>query len=356
MTGAVSEAAKRRIRDAVSTAIDWELTAHLQVSGSESSKADVIGPWSMLDSASSVWEATVRLSADLFREIHGRLSDTDVKEILLAAAGVKVSRLCVRDADVGFLRSLADRHGFCVLVGQERYLPRRDVGKGNYCNAFERIGGLADPDSLSIVHVASDSNLAVVASLLEEAGDDELFGTLLGIPNCCRAAYERARPAASAKQFDLMPAVLENSAPPLCYDWWLNYASIYFGRSLLGFFPCSFRCAAARRVATSTYNMLAECDEAWALSFVELQRSNILYTEYQGVHLFRQPVVDAQIHYGSEDILSTAPTEVSALIRKGDRLDVCGKHLVRIYSGAEQIGCLQGNDIGMCVFFDKRLS
>jgi hypothetical protein len=348
----ISDEAKRRVREALRRAVKEELDAQTQIFGPERAKPAIVGPWNMLTSDSGVWDAEAHPSAELYRQIRGRLSDTSVKELLLAVAGVKVSRLSVADAELQFLRCLAEQHGFFLLASHERYLPLRDVGKGNYCNGFERVVGPDEARGLRNVYIASDKSLVEAAKLLEEAVDDELFGALLGIPHCCRNAYERFLPIASAKQFDLVPLVLDDTPGPLSYDSWLNYPAVYFGRSLLSFFPCSFRCKAAHAVARSTYGMLAECDEAWAISFLDLQHSNILYTEYQGVHLFRQPLIDGWIRYGPDDFNSTEPTALAALIRRGDRLEVRGKRLVNIYSGSDRIGILQGEDIGMCVFFE----
>ncbi len=330
--------------------VQEELDVHTQIRGSERAKPSIVGPWSMLTSDGGVWDVEAHTSLELYRQIRGHLSDTSVKELLLAVAGVKVSRLSVSDAELHFLHCLADQHGFFLLASQERYLPVPDVGKGNYCNAFELVGS-DDERGLRNAYIASDKSLVEAARLLEEAVDDQLFGALLGIPLCCRNAYEGFLPIASAKQFDLVPLVLDNTPGPLSYDSWLNYAAVYFGRSLLSFFPCSFRCTAASAVARRTYGMLAECDEAWANSFLDLQHSNVLYTEYQGVHLFRQPLVDGWIRYGPNDFESTEPTEVADLIGHGDRLEVLGKHGVDIYRREDRIGRLEGTDISMCVFW-----
>lgn len=348
----ISDDAKRRVREALRTTAQEELDGQAQILGPENVKPTILGPWSMLISDSGLWDVGMHLSPELYREIRGRLSDTSVKELLLAAAGVKVARLSVSDVELQFLSCLADKFGLFLVASDERYLPRRDVGKGNYCNAFERQTGPDETRGLRNVYIATDKSLVEDAKLLEKVVDDELFGALLGIPYCCRKAYQRFLPIASTKQFDLVPLVLDNTPGPPSYDSWLNYPSVYFGRSLLSFFPCSFRCTAATTVAKSTYHMLAECDEAWATSFLELQRSNILYTEYQGVHLFRQPLVDGWIRYGPNDIISTEPTELAAFIRRGDRLEVCGKRLAHIYSGAERISTLRGKDTGVCVFFE----
>lgn len=344
----ISDEAKSRVRDAVRAVVRRELDTQ---SRRPDARVTIAGPWTMLDGGPSVWSVKMHASPDLYRRIRAAFTETTVKEILLAAAGLKVSRLCLRDTELAFLCASAEEYGFSVLAGDERYLFRRDRGKGNYCNAFER---LANPDEVGgfrKVYVASDQSLVESAMLLEDVGDDELFGALLGIPRCCRAAYERFRDQAAARQFDLIPYVLENTPEPLSCDHWLNYATIYFGQSLLSFFPCSFRCPAAAVAARSTYEMLAECDPAWAASFLDLQRSNVLYTEYQGVHLFRSPIRDGWISYGPEDLRSTEPTETAALLRGGDRLAVWDKHSVGIFSGERRIGVLEGDDVAMCVFF-----
>lgn len=341
----ISDEAKTRVRNALRRAVQDELD--------EAVTPAVLGPWSMLASDSGVWNAGMHASPELYREVSGRLSDTSVKEILLAAAGVKVSRLSVSDDELEALGRLADRFEFFYLASDERYLPQRDMGKGDYYNAFERLRDSEETRGLRNVYIASDKSLVEAAKLLEKAVDDDLFGALLGIPRCCREAYEQCLPIASAKQLDLMPLVLDHTPGPLSYEFWLNYPSVYFGRSLVSFFPCSFRCPAAEAIARSTYRMLLECDQAWADSFLDLQRSNILYTEYEGVHLFRSPLVNGWIRYGADDLISTELTEVAALIRRGDRLEVCGKRLAHIWSGTKLLATVQGEDVGVCVFFES---
>jgi hypothetical protein len=283
--------------------------------------------------------------------MRGQFNDNIIREVLLAAADVKISRTCLSEPQVEVLRGIADQHGFQLLASRERYIHRLDTGKGGACNGIERLAGPTENSGLRNVYIAADASLAEAGKLLEEAGDDELFGTLLGIPSCCREAYKRFKDIARVKQNDCVPHVLGNTVGAMPYDPWLNYVATYFGRSLLSFFPCSFQCRAAGAVARSTFAMLAECDGVWARSFLELQLTNILYTEYEGLHLFRRPFVDGSIQYGRGDFRSTEPTRVSALIGLGTRLEVRGKRQVVIYRGAEQVGLLEGEDIGMCVFW-----
>jgi len=308
------------------------------------------GPWSMLDGDGGAWAEPTHLSRELFARIRGEFSDDIVREILLAAAGVKVSRTSLSDVKFALLRSIAARYDFCVLASRDRYIHRRDEGKGGCCNAIDRVARPGEDTGLHFVYIASDTSLTEAAKLLEEAGDDQLFGMLLGIPTCCREAYGRFQPTAMAKQFDLVPLVLENTPGKMPYDPWVNYPAVYFGRALLSFFPCSFRCLAASAAARSTFAMLAECDASWAHSFLEFQQTNILYTEYQGVHMICRPLVDCSIRYEPKDIRSTEPTELARTLRGGDRLTIRGKRHVDVYRGLERIAVLQGEDVGMCAF------
>src|SRR5262249_36047209 len=142
-------------------------------------------------------------------------------------------------------------------------------------------------------------------------GDDEGFGFLLGIPHCCIEAYKRFQPIAKLKQNDFVPLVLGNTEGSVPYSFWNNYVAQYYGRSLLSFFPCSFNCPAAESIARKTYSILQQCSPQWADSFLAIQRANILYTEYLGLHLFPSTHYrDGWLDYDARSVQSTAATEV----------------------------------------------
>jgi hypothetical protein len=296
------------------------------------------------------WNQRAHLNPEMYEQMRGQFSDDIIREVLLAAAGVKISRTCLSETKLALLRGIADQHGLCLLASEEQYIHRQDTGKGGASNRIEGRAGPGDARGLRNVYVASDASVVEAGKLLEEAGDDEAFGTLLGIPTCCRRAYTRFKPQAMTKQNDCVTLVLDNTTGAMPYDPWVNYVSQYFGRTLLSFFPCSFRCPAASGVARITFGLLAQCDQAWAQSFLDLQRRNILYTEYDGVHVFRRPFVNGSIRYGPGDVESTEPTKVTDLIRHGDHLNVRDKRHVDVYRGADRIGAVEGDDVGMCVF------
>jgi hypothetical protein len=345
--GSISGESMRRIAAALKKTLKEELVKECK-SGNAEPVLD--GPWRMLASECGGWSTQAHISPELYAQMRGLFSDDVTREVLLAAAGVKISRTCLSDANLEVLRGICGQHGLRLLASEERYIHRQDTGKGGASNRIEQRAAPGDETGLRNVYIASGANVVEVGKLLEEAGDDEVFGTLLGIPTCCREAYARFKPQAMAKQNDFLPLVLDNTVGAVPYDPWLNYLSQYFGRTLISFFPCSLRCPAAAMVARITFGMLAECDRAWAQSFLDLQRTNIVYTEYEGLHMFRRSFAEGSIQYGPNDFDSTEPTSVSDLLRRGDRLDVRGKRCVHVYRGSDRIGALEGEDVGMCVF------
>jgi len=339
----LSAESSQRIRDA--------LTETLLRECSDAIEPRLHGAWSLLIEDGCTWKAQARLDNGLLCALRGHFGSNIIREILLAAAGVKISRTCLSDARLELLRGIAEEHGFEIAAGSERYIHRRDSGKGGSSNSIERLALPGEEAGLRNVYIGTDASLAKTGEMLEESGDDENFGRLLGIPSCCREAYIRASPLASASQNDCVLPALDNTNGQMPYDSWVNYPAAYFGPGLISFFPCSFVCSNAAAVARSSFEMLSVCDAAWAQSFLKLQKTNVLYTEYDGLHLFRRPLVDGCIRYGPLDYISTEPGRVTELISQGSLIEVHGKHSVLIRRGSEYIGSLDGPDVGMCAFY-----
>jgi len=238
----LSAESARRIREALTETL-------LQ----ETSNQPLPGAWKLLIEDCCTWRTGSQLSRQLLGALRGHFGSNVIREILLAVAGVKVSRTCMSDSQLDLFCRIAEHHGFGLVTSSERYVHRRDSGKGGSSNSIERLAGPEEEGGLRNVYVATDSGLAKTGEMLEEAGDDENFGLLLGIPRCCREFYVRVRSIAAARQNDLVLLTLESTGGAMPYDPWVNYPANYFGPGLISFFPCSFRCRNAAAVARSTF-------------------------------------------------------------------------------------------------------
>jgi hypothetical protein len=194
------------------------------------------------------------------------------------------------------------------------------------------------------------ATLAEAARDMEELDDSEGFGALLGIPPCCRKAYDKFRPQARKTQGDLLPQVWANTSRHLPFDPWLNVAVRYFGTCLISFFPCSFHCTAANAEARRTYALLSACNKSWARSFLDAHYGNVLYTEMHGVHHLRNRMVGGVINYDSRTLISTEDNKVGHLLRQGNRLRILTPQHVVIERGVTPVGSLSGGALRVCVF------
>src|SRR5689334_6794215 len=88
------------------------------------------GPWGLLLTDGGAWDNSARLDTNLYSRLRGTFSDNVSREILLAAAGVKISRTCLPDSKLELLRGIAAEHDFQVVASAERYIHGRDRGKG----------------------------------------------------------------------------------------------------------------------------------------------------------------------------------------------------------------------------------
>ncbi len=345
------EGRKERLRTILRQTLDEQLQSQAEAIDSGGNQQRLSGPWGAFFEEHSAWDSATRLNRDLYLELSGQFDDNLIREILLAAADVKISRTSLTKAKIDLLRAAAERHGFQIVTSEQEWILRADQGKGGWANGMGRLAEPGEAGGVRNVYIASDATLAETGRMLDEAGEDDLFGALLGIPACCRESFERCKPLAAERQFDFVPYVLENTSGAMPYDWRLNYTAQYFGCSLLSFFPCSFRCTAAAAVADRTLSMLEHCDAAWARRFVAWHQTNVLYTENSGLHLFRARLCNGRIAYDPQDLQSTEATELSDLLQQGNLLEVSGKHAVQIYRGPTMIGDLAGEDVCMCVFY-----
>ena len=288
---------------------------------------------------------------DLFCKLRDRFNDNMMREVVLASCGLKVARTCMSDDDLLTFLPVAEQNNLKVALSPEKYMHRRDIGKGGWSNSLECAVPTDHEAGLFNVYIATDKYMADLGLKTEAHNYEDEFGLLLGIPECCRNAYMEGHELARLKQNDLVPIVLDNTTGHPPYNFWNNYVAQYFGRALLSFFPCSFNCTFSADLAQRSFSVLQQCSESWADHFINSQQTNILYTEYLGVHQFPGSFYgEGWLKYDPWLIESTETTEVSQCLTDGDRLKVLDRHGVEIYNGNLLLTRLQDEDVSVCIF------
>lgn len=256
--------------------------------------------------------AATRLSRDL----RSFLPNIVASEVLAAYADIKVARTGLTRAMATRLSNLGLAYGFHVIVGDRECFPRRDKGKGGWCNG-SRDGKVRGPGYFNI-YVARSLRVANQAHDAEVAGDDDAFAQLLGTPACCRRFYDLVKDDAAQEQNDFFPF----SAPPSpahTTSGFLNLGAQYFDAALVSHFPCSLNCRHSIALARKRGRLMLEHDPVWCRRTLDLLNHATLYTEYLGVYLLGDAKQkDAQtLTFNRQHIYGTSRSRVFRALAEG---------------------------------------
>ena len=105
--------------------------------------------------------------------------------------------------------------------------------------------------------------------------DHETIGILLGYPECCIRFFVENFPKGI---LDPVWRVEHEGEDPM-----LNVMLRYFGPRIIPFFPCSYTCRQARRVAEKFYGLLREYDEDLAETILEMLSMPMVWSMYKSV-------------------------------------------------------------------------
>jgi hypothetical protein len=290
-------------------------------------------------------------SVDLRRVFQG-LSEAgihrlDIRDLVCAAAGFKVSRVGASNEETKSIRSLLEPYGVSVVLSDCKFLPVSHSGKGTWSNRCKEVS--ADSvDGRWHLFVASDWHLAEKARLCQKQNDHDSLGELLGIPGCCRHFYGEF--AKQTSHGDLLPFVFRNTEPKRRFDFWTNYGARYFGYSLLSFAPCSFICELAAAVAKSVWSILSAANREFADTFITYHKRSVFYTEESGIFLLDTRRSCANRVSFRTVRMTTAVSLIARAMQEGNKLEVNSRGDVLIFKDDRLLATAAGKDCALCLF------
>jgi hypothetical protein len=244
-----------------------------------------------------------------------------------------------------------------VDIHDKKQIVQTDSGKGGWISGYGLEAPVDDPLFGYVhVYVADTPQKARAARQAEHSQKIAEFGRLLGYPPCCVDFYLRRLDTAEQDQGDFVLPLLEASLEDRLgkkpsFPHWLNVAAQYFSASLISFYPCSFFCEKAIAVAENSLTLMRNYDEAWAAATLEVCKTPVLYTEYEGIYMFRNAVwLDNALHYSPKAIESSLNGVIASLLAQGDRLTLFSPHDITIWCVDERIARLQSHNLAMLVF------
>jgi hypothetical protein len=209
-----------------------------------------------------------RRSAEFILErLAGKIPALSLRELLEAALGLKASRLQVSRQGLDALDDISRHTGLGACLAEYRVLTEINSGRGAWNDRIVARVGLDDARGDYLVYVAEDQDTAEQARVFDALGDDNQFGELLAIPDCCRAFYSRY--IRDSYVADPLWVVAER-----CEDSWrvpqgANICAQYFERGFLSHFPCDLGCSKSRGEARRRSIEVGEICESFAAWLAE---------------------------------------------------------------------------------------
>ena len=247
--------------------------------------------------------------------------------------------------------------GLWVDLHHVKQIYAQDSGKGGWVSGYGIEVPLESPlHGYLHLYVGTDPEKVLAARKAEHAHDYGGFGSLLGYPACCIAFYEKNIASAEKEQGDFLLPMLDASlqqragALPI-FPAWTNVAAQYFGYGLLSFYPCSFYCSEAQSLAKLSFALLRRYDRQLADTFLEAAQCPVLYTEYEGVYLFRGAQLRAGcLRYDPHRVERSLDGVLAAMLLASDRIDILSAHSIALKKGRRLTGRLESPHVGLLLF------
>ncbi|MBT4681522.1 MAG: hypothetical protein HOB70_00600 [Chloroflexi bacterium] len=281
-------------------------------------------------------------------------NELETIELLLVLTGAKKSmRTSISKYKYNRVKPLLEQYGLQYHLDKELKKYRNDWGKGGWSNLYFPEGDIDSSKCDYLLYIAFASHIPNEAALAEQKGDDS-FGDILSYPMCCRTAFERNLPIASKKQGDLVPLIADQTLGSEPWSFLMNTSGRYFLKGFISFYPCSYTCKSALKIAENYFNIIEKYLPDLTQESKEIMSSPILYTEYRGIYLFRNSKVENDIiHYDPAKVMTTTDNSLCKAIRNCDTLHISEKDDIILMNGKNCVKRLRGPNIRIMIF-DQR--
>ena len=249
-------------------------------------------------------------------------------EILYLLNGAKKAvRLDANDFELKEIKKFCDKENLFLETSEFKVIKAADAGKGGYANTANRVPISCPENGLYHLYISRDKNTSKFLKLLENKNDDGAFGELLGYPKCCIDFFMKNMEKQRKIHNDYILPALENS-DGFKFPFYTNYAMRYFDVTLLSHFPHDFNCKESIKIARGNLETIRKYDEGLAKKFEETLKSAVLYTENNGVFIFKNFELNANILEYSE-ILPTIRNELFHQLNQAKKIEIISKNAIK---------------------------
>lgn len=280
------------------------------------------------------------------------------REIILTYERIKpMSRILISNGEELLkIKEFLEKYDIFYKIANFRIKGLKDKGKGGFMN---RGTILPQNNNLgkSVVYLSrKEKNVYEIDSPKVEKNSDNL-GYMLGYPNCCRAFFNNYYKEASKKQGDLTLFSLKETKGGYPFNLFNNFPSSYFDRGLISHYPCSFKCKETAKIAKKSLDKLNLYSKEFSKKIMEIQRSVVIYTEYNGIFLLKKYDYEFEgVSFDSSSVQPTIKNSIFYCLKKGDEIKINSEQNFEIIGKKKTLLKLKGENVGIMIFdnLDKK--
>jgi len=256
-------------------------------------------------------------------------NNTRSLEILYLLEGAKKAvRLDANEQELEKIKKFCNDQKLFLELSDFKVIKIPDSGKGGYSNIVKRAPLSNLNPGLYHLYISKDKNKSKFLKILESRNDDRAAGELLGYPKCCIDFFMENMEKQRKIQNDYILPALENSNG-FKFPFYTNHAIRYFDATLLSHFPHDFICMASISIAQENLKIIRKHDEHLAKKFEEMLKSAVLYTENEGIFIFKNFKLNGNIIEYNE-IMPTIKNELFSQLSQTKKIGIINKNQVKI--------------------------
>lgn len=250
-------------------------------------------------------------------------------EILYLLNGIKkIVRLDANEVELARIKDLCNGNNLHLEVSDFKVIKVTDEGKGGYSNIVKKIPINHSNEGLYHIYLSKDKDKTIFLRLLENKNDDKAVGELLGYPQCCINFFIENKEKQQKIQNDyILPAL--NNSKGFEFPFYNNHALRYFDFTLLSHFPHSFNCKESIKIAKINLECIKNNSIDLATIFETMLKGPVLYTEKDGIFLFKNHRFNKDI-LEFDNVISTASSELLTILNNNKIIGIIDKNKIKL--------------------------
>jgi len=240
----------------------------------------------------------------------------------------KAVRLDASDSELEKIKDFCNKENLSLEISEFKVVKTIDQGKGAFSNTVKKVPINFPGFGLYHIYISKDRNKSKLLKLLENKNDDKAVGELLGYPECCVEFFLKNTEKQQKLQNDyIMPAL--NNSKDFKFPFYSNYAIRYFDITLLSHFPHNFECEESIKIAKKNLELIRKYSEELANKFESMLKNPVLYTEKDGIFVFKDYKINNNILQFNE-ILFTINNDLLNKLNQNKKIQIIDKHKIKI--------------------------